>query len=159
MRRPLRHFAFVAITVALGLAAPLLMLEGIFHFLPVNEGLRARPVDDTDPVFRFTANRTATWSSGWNIERVNSVRVNNAGFVNDQNYETDDRRPLLAVVGDSYVEAVMVPYAQTMQGVLAGKAAPGGRVCSFAASGAPLSQYVVWAREARVPLLCTGRRQ
>ena len=75
--------------------------------------------------------------------------MNNAGYVNDQDYDAADPRPLLAVVGNSYVEAVMVPYAETLQGRLAAVVAPRARVYSYGASGAPLSQYLIWAREAR----------
>ena len=50
---------------------------------------------------------------------VNRGRVNNTGWVNDQDYRKDDTTPLLAVVGDSFIEAQMVPYAETMQARLA----------------------------------------
>jgi hypothetical protein len=126
------------------------MAEVVLRFLPVSEGLRAMPVNEADPVFHFTPNRDLTWSHGWNFDIVNRVRVNNAGYVNDQSYEIDDASPLLAVVGDSYVEAAMVPYAETLQGRLAAIAGPDRRVYSFGAGGAPLSQYLAWAREARV---------
>jgi hypothetical protein len=43
----------------------------------------------------------------------------------------------------------MVPPHDTLQGRLAKALAPAARVYSFAASGAPLSQYLAWAREAR----------
>ena len=42
----------------------------------------------------------------------------------------------------------MMPYAETVQGRLARALAGDFRVYSFAASGAPLSQYLVWARHA-----------
>jgi hypothetical protein len=106
-------------------------------------------VDEKSPVFHFTPNRRLTWSKDWNFGIVNQIRVNNAGYVNEQDYDAADPRPLCAVVGDSYVEASMVPYAETLHGRLAKAFAPRARVYSFAASGAALSQYVVWAREAR----------
>jgi hypothetical protein len=145
-----RNIVHATIAIALGLVVPLGMAEVALRFLPVNEGLRALPVNAANPVFRFTPNRDLTWSRGWNFAIVNRLHVNNAGYVNDQSYEIDDPRPLLAVVGDSYVEAAMVPYAETLHGRLAAISGPDRRVYSFAASGAPLSQYLVWAREARV---------
>ena len=42
----------------------------------------------------------------------------------------------------------MVPYGETLQGRLAKALEGKSRVYSFAASGAPLSQYLIWAREA-----------
>ncbi|MEM8813416.1 MAG: hypothetical protein AAGF59_12420 [Pseudomonadota bacterium] len=114
---------------------------------PVDDGLRAQPVNAENPVFHFRPNRELTWSRGPTFDLVNRIRINNVGFVNDQDYTLDDPRPLLAVVGDSQVEAAMVPYADTLHGRLANKL--DSRVYSFAASGAPLSQYVVWAKHAR----------
>jgi hypothetical protein len=144
-----RNIVFAAIAMSLGLLVPLGMAEVVLRSLPVSEGLRALPVNEANPVFHFTPNRDVTWSHGWSFDIVNRLHVNNAGYVNDQSYDIDDARPLLAVVGDSYVEAAMVPYAETLQGRLAAIASPNRRVYSFAASGAPLSQYLVWAREAR----------
>jgi hypothetical protein len=138
-----------AISILLGTTAAFALLEVPLRFLPVNDGLNAQPVNEENPVFRFTPNRNVVWSRGWNFALVNRLRVNNAGYVNAQDYAADDARPLLAVVGDSYVEAAMVPYQETLQGRLASAAAPHGRVYSFGASGAPLSQYLIWAREAR----------
>jgi hypothetical protein len=135
--------------VSIGLGLPLVAAESVLRFLPVQTGLRAVAVNAENPIFRFTPNRPYTYSKGWSFDIVNHGRVNNAGFVNDQDYVAEARSPLLAVIGDSYVEAVMVPYRETLHGRLAGRVAPAGRVYSFAASGAPLSQYLVWARHAR----------
>ncbi len=79
---------------------------------------------------------------------INRGRVNNAGFINDQDYVNVEDEPLLAVIGDSYIQAQMVPYSQTLQGRLATTSVRKFRVYSFAASGAPLSQYLVYARYA-----------
>ncbi|QJB56606.1 hypothetical protein [Pseudodesulfovibrio sp. zrk46] len=79
----------------------------------------------------------------------NTVHANNFGFINDQDYTVDGDRPVLAVIGDSYVEAAMVPYEETLQGRLAKSLASTYRVYSFAASGAPLSQYLAFAGYAK----------
>jgi hypothetical protein len=106
------------------------------------------PVTAESPVFHSTPNRNYVFSRDWNLSLVNRGHVNNAGFVNDQDYRRDGETPLLAVVGDSYIEALMVPYAGTVQARLAERLAGRLRVYSFAASGAPLSQYLIWARHA-----------
>src|SRR5690606_25729789 len=138
-----------AIAIALGLVVPIGAAELALRLLPVNEGLMVQPVNASNPVFHFAPNRSSVWSRDWDFKLVNYVRTNNAGFVNDQDYRKDDPRPLLAVVGDSYVEALMVPFGQTLHGRLAAASAPWGRVYSFGGSGAPLSQYLVWAQYAR----------
>ena len=147
-RGRLRQFVFALITVLLTVVVCLGSAEILLRFLPVQSGLRSQPVTAENPVFHFTPERDATFSRGWDFEMVNHRRVNNAGWVNDQNYRKDDETPLLAIVGDSYVEALMVPYAQTLYGRLAEKLAGRFRVYSFGASGAPLSQYLIWAGHA-----------
>jgi len=133
----------------IGLLAPLAAAEIVLRFLPVNAGLQTRTVNDRNPVMRFAENRPFTYSVGWNFTLVNRGRTNNFGFVNDDDYDAGSRTPLLAVVGDSYVEALMVPYSETLHGRLAACAKPRGRVYSFGVSGAPLSQYLVEADFAR----------
>jgi len=144
-----KKILFRLVAVWIGLVIPLVVSEIILRFLPVTEGFRALPVNEKNAVFRFTPNRTSTWSAGWNFALVNTVRVNNYGFVNDQDYEPKENSPLLAVIGDSFVEAAMIPYRLTAHGRLAESVRDRGRVYSFAASGAGFSQYLVWAEYAR----------
>ena len=140
---------FAALSILIGILFPLLAAEAILRLFPVHGALVAAPVTRQQPVFHFVPARQLTWSRGWNFATVNQITVNNAGYVNDQDYAVTDARPLLAVVGDSYVEAVMVPFRDTLPGRLAAAAGPDARVYSLGASGAPLSQYVIWAKEAR----------
>lgn len=77
------------------------------------------------------------------------MRINNVGFVSDFDYEADASGPLLAVIGDSYVEALMIPFPHTCPGRLPGMLAPAARVYSFGVSGSALSQYLVYAEYAR----------
>jgi len=122
-----------------------LILEIGLRFFPVNQTLRSMPVNDHFPVLRFEPNRTTIWSKLANFCLVNSVHANNYGFINNLDYEPSDETPLVAVVGDSFVEALMVPWGQTIQGDLSQQLEGRMRVYSFARSGAPLSQYVAYA--------------
>lgn len=144
-----KKLAYALLSICLGILVTLLALEITLRFLPVSEGLRAEPVNARTPVFHFTPNRVSTFSEHWNFDIVNTVRVNNYGFVNDRDYDPLARTPLLAVIGDSYLEAAMVPFTQTAQARLAEAVAGRGRVYSFAASGAGLSQYLAWAEFVR----------
>src|SRR5437763_4757329 len=121
----------------------LLAAEIALRFLRVSTGLRSVPVTAADPVLHFTPNRPFVNSLGWNMHNVVHGRVNNAGFVNEQDYVRDGL-PLIAVIGDSFIEAQMVPYAQSLHGRLATALKDKFRVYSFAGSGAPLSQYLIW---------------
>jgi hypothetical protein len=133
--------SLVSIVVCLSAA------EIVLRFLPVATGLRSMPVNAANPVLRFSPDRPFVYSLGWNFHTVVRGRVNNAGYVNDQDYAREGQ-PLIAIIGDSFIEAQMVPYAETMQGRLAAALAGKFRVYSVAASGAPLSQYLIFAGHA-----------
>ncbi len=149
MKRRKRRLWFAILSTILGLLAPLIIMEIVLRFLPVNEGLRVLPVNQTNPILRFTPNRNSVWSKGWNFSLVNRVRTNNYGFVSNIDYDPLARSPLLAIVGDSYVEAAMVPYDQTGAARLAERLKGVARVYSFGASGSSLSQYLAYAEYAR----------
>ena len=143
-----RERLFQLMSMATGLIGFLVFAEIVLRFLPVASGLNSRPVTAESPVFRFKSDQDFVYSKGWNLRLVNHGHLNNDGWVNDQDYRSDDSSPLVAIVGDSFVEAAMVPYAQTFHGLLANFFRNKFRVYSFGASGAPLSQYLIWARYA-----------
>ena len=117
--------------------------------LPVAGAARTLPVNDENPIIRFAPGRDFTWSRDWNFSIVNEVRINNVGFVSNFDYDEHAATPLLAVIGDSYVEAFMVPSRATCAGRLASQWSGRARVYAFGVSGAPLSQYLAFAEYAR----------
>ena len=147
--RSRRNIWLGAVVVLLACCLVALVLEGVFRLLPVNEGLRGLSVDEQNPVFRFTPHRESVYSRGWNFSIVNRVRTNNYGFINDHDYNPALTTPLLAVIGDSFVEAVMVPFAQTGVARLAHAVGATGRVYGVGTSGSSLSQYLAYARYVR----------
>ena len=137
----LRAFTFFG-----SLLVILVLFEIVLRFLPVYEGARPPPVNENNPILHFEPDREFIWSRDWNFTIVNKVKTNNVGFVSDFDYDKDATSPLLAVIGDSYVEAFMVPYQQTCAGRLAKMLSPTARVYSFDVSGSPLSQYLAVAQ-------------
>ncbi len=144
-----RRILLAALAVVIGITVPLALLEGLLRLLPVHNGPRTLPVNAGNPVIRYTPHRAFTFSEGWRFTIVNRGRTNNYGFVNDFDYDSAGHTPLLAVVGDSYIEAFMVPFPETLQGRLAKCVGEGNRVYSFGASGAALSDYLAYAEFAR----------
>jgi len=136
-------------TVLVGILGTLMFLEIVLQILPVRNGLNVQPVSREQPVFRFAPNREATFSKNWNLALANRVHTNNDGFVNLQSYDAKATTPLLAIIGDSYIEAAMVPEKETVHARLQVHYGKARRVYSFAASGAGLAQYLSWARYAR----------
>jgi hypothetical protein len=152
MSQPLprsRSVLFASIAIALGLFGSLAALEIVSRLLPVPGWLRSPSVTHDDPYLRYLPNQDSVWSVGWDFQIVNRVHVNRQGFVNQQDYDPKARSPLLAVVGDSYVEALVVPYEDTLHGRLAKTVGARGRVYSFGIAGSPLSQYLAYAEHAR----------
>jgi hypothetical protein len=135
--------------VGLSLTAILLGLEVLLRFLPVSEGLRGVPVNEENPVYRLSPNRTLHWSKGWNFQLGNEIHTNNYGFISNWDYDPAAGSPLLAMIGDSFVEAAMLPFDQTAAGILGRLAGDRGRVYPFGSSGSALSQYLAYARYAR----------
>ncbi len=144
-----REWTLRVLSLMIGLMGILVLLEVMLHILPVHEGTHRLPVNEKQPIVRFEPNRRFVWSQGWNFSIVNQVNVNNFGFVNDIDYQIEATDPLLAFIGDSFVEALMVPFNQTCAGRVASEVAEKGRVYTFAVGGAPLSQYLAYARYAR----------
>jgi hypothetical protein len=106
-------------------------------------------VDDSNPIIRFSPNRNYIYSKGWNFSIVNRGYINNYGFINNQDYKKEHQKNLMILIGDSYVEALMVSYKDTMQGRLASIVKDIGHVYSIGISGAQLSQYLVFAQYAQ----------
>ena len=137
------------LTVLVGLSLALGCLEAIARILPVHEGTYRLSVTEASPVIHFRPNREFVWSRDWNFSLVNRVKINNFGFVSDFDYDPHEDSPLLAVIGDSFVEAFMVPYRETCAGRLAARLHGTARVYSFGAAYSPLSQYLGYAEYVR----------
>ena len=140
-----RNTAFAIITIAAGFAIPAIVAEIVLRFLPVGGGAYTTSVNAEHPILHFEPNKSYTASIGPRLEYANRGRINNAGWVSDQNYDSTATTPLFALIGDSYVEAFIVPYRQSVQGRLAAAVGPSHRVYAFGMSGWPLSQYLATA--------------
>ena len=136
---------------ATGLACLLTLagLEIILRFLPVQSYVPYQPVNNDNPVARYRPGHPFVYSNHWNFQDINHGRTNAQGFVSDFDYDADGSRPLIAVVGDSYIEARMVQFSQTMQETIRAGLHGAVRVYAFAMNGAALSQYLAFAKEAR----------
>lgn len=140
----MKTFLFKVLSGICGVVLLLILMEIVLRFLPVNEGSYLLPVNEKNPIWRFEPRRTFIWSKGWAFSIVNKVRTNNYGFVSDIDYEENSPIPLIAIIGDSYV-AIMVPFYETLSGRLAEYLRDTFRIYSFARSGAPLSQYLIYS--------------
>lgn len=144
----LRKILFPIISILFGLLLSIVILEIVFRVLPVRGNLMPLPVNSENPVIRFKENRDVIWSKGTNFSIITEKHTNNYGFLNDQDYARDAKSPLLAIIGDSYVEAAQLVNKNSMHGVLSEKTGGKGRIYSFGASGSPLSTYLAYGNYA-----------
>ena len=148
--RVLKRFLIRATLVLLGVIVAVVAAEIALRLVfPVRQPLNTMPVNEANPVARYEPNKVVTYSKGWNFSLANVVKVNNFGFVSNIDYDEESTTPLLAIIGDSYVEALMVPTDETGGAKLAELLGGIARVYTFGKSGAPLSQYLIYAEYAR----------
>lgn len=146
MSSKVKSFLFGVITAFIGLALIPLTLEIALRFFPVFSGM---PVNRESPVYSFIPYTTIQRSNHWNMTGARKRQVNNLGFISDQHYQVDisaNAKPLIAIIGDSYIEAMQVDYANTTEANIVKRCADGARVYSFGAQFAPLSQYLSWVQ-------------
>ncbi len=139
----MRDSAIKLILVITSLIFILLVLEIFLRFMPVVNSVYWSPVNKDDYILRHAENSIITYSKHWNFKYKNERQVNNYGFLNNQNYNKNISKPIIAVIGDSYVECMINPYEKTFYGLLS-NTLENKVVYSFGVSGAQLSQYLVW---------------
>ena len=128
---------------------PLLGIEAAFRWLPVSKPPYILPVTAQTPVAHFQPNVDYLYSRDWNFSVRTNKHSNNFGFINQVDYRPQETTPLLVMIGDSYVEAHTIAPGKSAAEVLHSAVQGTGRVYSIGLSGAPLSQYLVFAQFAR----------
>jgi hypothetical protein len=109
--------------------------------------------DTTDHILRFstTKQRDGVYTIGSRAEQRARWHINNAGWNSSIEYEREKRRLRIALIGDSYVEALQVNLEDSVAGQLRRLISQESEadVYAFGISGAPLSQYMQMARYVR----------
>lgn len=149
---PRSRWSAFCVRLALGTFGVLLALvacELVLRQLPVIDGPYRIATSPEAPLYLYEPHQHFTHSLGPLLASPTHGSTNNFGYVHEQNYVWQDPRPLLAVIGDSYVEALRVPFSHSITGQLSALLGEAWRVYSFATSGSPLSQYLAYAAEAQ----------
>jgi hypothetical protein len=137
-----------SLLVAGSIVFSLAMLEIALRFMPVAQAPPVQPPTADNSIQRYAPNASYTWSLGWNFYVVTHGRTNAQGFNATFNYDAAATTPLVALVGDSFIEALQVSFAESLTGRLQAAMGNRGRAYAFAQSGAPLSQYVAYVQHA-----------
>ena len=125
------------------------ILEVIFRILPTSDSLLIKSVSSENPVMQFSKNREITRQVGFNFQHVVKKRINNYGYASDKNFQekAEQNKPVISIIGDSYVEALQVENKNTFHAIL-DKNLDNYDVYPMGASGSPLSQYLAFAKYA-----------
>jgi hypothetical protein len=125
-----------------GIAAALVLLEVALRLLPVLEGTYAADPRPSWPVHTMIPNSSFTYSTGWNLQNIQRGRINNYGYVAPFDYVPAKGAGTIAVFGDSYVEALMNDYRDTLHGTLNDYLKSPRTVLNFGSSGAEMPDYL-----------------
>jgi hypothetical protein len=98
----------------LGAIVGLLGWELVLRILPVKNAHDFAPNTVKSPVLKATA-KTLREPIDWKFSQTQYRRINNQGFVDDVDWEPGNAP--VAIIGDSFVQSSMLPYAQTLSGL------------------------------------------
>jgi len=124
------------------------LLELSFRtFLPASE-VPYYFFDKQENIIRFDTGRLqdGLYTFGNGAEIRGRWHVNANGWLSERDYAPQTTKPVIAVIGDSYVESLQVNYRNSMMSVLEKKLGGSYEVYSFGMSGANLSQYLLMSR-------------
>ncbi|PKO37967.1 MAG: hypothetical protein CVU33_10555 [Betaproteobacteria bacterium HGW-Betaproteobacteria-6] len=132
-----RLFPFLA-----GVFAVLLALEIAFQILPVATATRSgyyqHPL-----ILSYPAGHCFISSTGWDLKNAQRNCANNIGFLAGRDFLPD--RNAIGLIGDSYVEASMLPVGQRLAAMLENKLS-GRPVYAFGGPGSNLLDYAERAK-------------
>lgn len=126
----------------------LLLLELFFRFIvPASE----RPqsfFDENDLIYKFdtTATREGVHTIGKFAQQRGRWRINNYGWNSPIDYVPQGENNLIAILGDSYIEATQVDVDKSYPSLLRKELGENYDIYSFGKSGAPLSEYLNYSR-------------
>jgi hypothetical protein len=125
------------------------LLEMVFRILPTSDSLMVQTVNAENPIIRFRESRDVTKQIGFNFQHVNVKHINNHGFASDKEFQNKElqTKPVIAVIGDSYVEALQVQNKDTFHAML-DEDLENYDIYPIGMSGSPLSQYLAFSKYA-----------
>ncbi len=144
LRRLLKRLLLLTLP---SIAAVALLLELVFRlFIPANDP----PLpffDEPTGIYHLSTERRSGLATFGPLATVRGRwRINDAGWNSPVDYRPEKSTPRIAVIGDSYVEALQVDADERFPSLLRGMLGNEWQVYSFGIDGAPLSQYLQMAR-------------
>jgi hypothetical protein len=129
-----------------------LALELFFRFILPSSEVPYIYYDQADKIMRYDTRflRNGTYTMGKWAHPGGKWRINNYGWNSEIDYSTEKNgRDLIAIIGDSYVQAFEVDAHNSFPALLRERLGKRYLVYSFGIAGAPLSQYLQMTRYVR----------
>lgn len=121
----------------------LILLELLFRFvIPAAEIPRGYFYENEKLYTNDTSDRDGRYTLGKFAEIRTRWHINNMTWNSAVDYDTASTRPVLAVIGDSYIEAFQVDTGKSYPDLIRRNLTSEYAVYAFGKSGAPLSQYL-----------------
>ncbi len=143
----MRRFFSAAGWLMLGVFLASALLEITLRFLPVPMGLYRTRHYEQWPLQGYEPSRPYTYSRTWSLRNVHHGMTNNYGHLAPFDYKPASM-PVI-VLGDSFVEAQMNAYSETLQGRLGVLLDAPHKVYGLGYSGLSISDYLAVSRLAR----------
>jgi hypothetical protein len=146
MNMNLRNFFFLTVP---SLLLILIVFELVFRFIIPAAVFPYYYYDHRDRILKFDVSYSTTgiFTIGKFAQQRAKWHINNMGWKSDIDYTTSGRsKPLIAIVGDSYVEAFQVDQEKNIAAKLQEMVQEHYDVYSFGISGSPLSHYLQMSR-------------
>lgn len=121
-----------------GFAIAAIVTEVTLHLFPVSTGNHFQPVNNQLPTLQGEPGFLATSSLGYNFRLAQKHKLNNFGYVNNVNYQTDTH-PVL-IIGDSFIQAAMLKEEESISANLSKNLK--FPVYSLGQSGGAISDYL-----------------
>ena len=138
----------LALEIVGGLLVRLLALEALSWLLPTSTATSTGYYIDPE-ILSYPAGHRWTMSTGWDMRNAQRLVANNLGFASDTDFVANPNAVVL--VGDSYVEASMLP-AASRPGAQLQRLLPGRPVYAMGAPGTALLDYAERIRYAATQL-------
>jgi hypothetical protein len=140
----IKNFFKISLYLSYLTITSLILLEVIFRFLPVSDSFGTTISNYDKPVMHFKKNFLVQRQTGFNFKHVVMKKTNNYGYFTDVKFEKNNKKNKIAIIGDSFVEASQVKNIDTFHGLLNSSTLEFSYY-PIAVSGAPLSQYLLFA--------------
>jgi hypothetical protein len=114
--------------------------EIVLRFCPVITSMEYRATTPDDPIMRGKPGLDYVYSKGWNFRLAHRGHLNNFGYPALRDYQPGERN--IVVVGDSFIEGLMLLPEERLQSYLEGMLQGRARVYGLSRSGSELPQYL-----------------